>query len=73
MPLRIRMSAWIWGLAGLVVVRADEPSRYVHVERGDLPIIISAPHGGTMPLPDVSPRDTSSDFSAAASLLSSVI
>ncbi|HEY4260634.1 MAG TPA: BPL-N domain-containing protein [Schlesneria sp.] len=33
-----------------------EESRFVHIEIGDLPIIISAPHGGQLEVPDVEPR-----------------
>jgi N-formylglutamate amidohydrolase len=37
------------------VVRADE-SVLVEIQQGELPIILSAPHGGTREIPDVSPR-----------------
>lgn len=33
-----------------------EESRFVHVESGDLPIIVSAPHGGQLDVLDVEPR-----------------
>src|SRR6188768_4098694 len=37
-------------------VRAEEPSRFVHTQVGELPIIVSAPHGGALEVPDVPPR-----------------
>ncbi len=34
----------------------DEPSRFVRTQAGELPIILSAPHGGTLEVPDVAVR-----------------
>src|SRR5262249_21285173 len=35
---------------------ATQPSDYLIVRKGDLPIILSAPHGGLMSVPGTSPR-----------------
>lgn len=37
--------------------RAAEPSELVATQVGELPIILSAPHGGTKTVPDTSPRE----------------
>lgn len=44
----------LWVFASAICLA--EESRFVHVEVGDLPIIISAPHGGRLDVPDVEPR-----------------
>jgi N-formylglutamate amidohydrolase len=44
----------VWALTSTIC--SAEESRFVHVEIGDLPIIISAPHGGQLEVPDVEPR-----------------
>ena len=47
-------------LRGGFTIAADEkefvPADFISVQKGDLPIIISAPHGGTMPIPGVPER-----------------
>lgn len=35
---------------------AEDASRFVHTQTGELPIILSAPHGGTLDVPDVPAR-----------------
>jgi N-formylglutamate amidohydrolase/glutamine amidotransferase PdxT len=44
----------VWALTSTIC--SAEESRFVHLEIGDLPIIISAPHGGQLEVPDVEPR-----------------
>jgi putative intracellular protease/amidase len=41
-----------WGQAATAV----DASTLVTVQAGELPIILSAPHGGTLPIPDAEPR-----------------
>lgn len=41
-----------------LAARAEVPAGFVQTQAGDLPIIISAPHGGTLDVPDVDVRNT---------------
>lgn len=43
-------------MLGTATATAQSPSGLVAVELGELPIILTAPHGGTQEIPDVSPR-----------------
>lgn len=38
-------------------VKTFAPADFVMVQQGELPLILSAPHGGTMLVPDVQPRE----------------
>lgn len=38
------------------VLRAEDPSAFVRIQKGDLPIILSAPHGGNLDVPNVAAR-----------------
>ncbi len=38
------------------IAMCDEPSRFVRTQAGELPIILSAPHGGNLAVPDVAVR-----------------
>lgn len=44
-------------LTWLVAASAQEPAPFIFAQRGEMPIILSAPHGGALPLPDVAVRD----------------
>jgi len=44
----------VWTLA--IAICRGEDSRFLHVVTGELPIILSAPHGGQLDVPDVEPR-----------------
>ncbi len=53
------LHCWLWLLLlGQFTECAfgDEPSRFVRTQAGELPIILSAPHGGKMVVPDVAVR-----------------
>lgn len=40
----------------VMLARCDEPSRFVRTQAGELPIILSAPHGGKLDVPNVDVR-----------------
>lgn len=42
--------------AGLSAAEPVEPKDFLHVQRGELPIIITAPHGGSLAIPGVPKR-----------------
>lgn len=51
---------WSFGLALLLVQAVGigaEPHPLVTVEKGELPVILSAPHGGTLAIPGAMPRE----------------
>ncbi|MBC7820848.1 MAG: N-formylglutamate amidohydrolase [Planctomycetaceae bacterium] len=39
-----------------MIARGEEPSRFVRTQTGELPIILSAPHGGKLDVPNVAVR-----------------
>lgn len=48
------------GLLGVFIglaARAEEPAELVRIQSGDLPIILSAPHGGQLDVPEVDVRN----------------
>ncbi|MFM7071854.1 MAG: N-formylglutamate amidohydrolase [Planctomycetota bacterium] len=56
----IHCARWMTGLAvfsGILVAGAAEPHPLVTVEKGELPVILSAPHGGGLDIPGVMPRE----------------
>ena len=54
MITRIRLLALILACGFAAFSRAEE--ELVSIQAGDLPIVISAPHGGTLEIPGVPPR-----------------
>ena len=54
---RLRLLIWLL-LPGLFATKlfAEAPSPLVKIQAGDLPIILSAPHGGSLPIPGVAVR-----------------
>lgn len=56
---QIHRHCWLWlALLGQLAAIAfgEEPSRFVQTQVGELPIILSAPHGGKLEVPDVAVR-----------------
>lgn len=51
-----RLTLTVLLLATPLVAIADEPSKFVLTQQGELPIILSAPHGGQQSVPDVDER-----------------
>ncbi len=54
--LRVVLVAMMVGRGCLTVINAQEDSDLIVFQRGSLPIIISAPHGGALEFPSVKPR-----------------
>lgn len=67
-PSRSGRTAFSWTLIAFYLAAlpavSSEPDRLIIVKQGDIPIILSAPHGGHMPIPGVPPRrgDHATDF-----------
>ena len=56
---KIRLHCWLWLLMlgqFTEFVLGEETSRFVRTQAGELPIILSAPHGGKLDVPDVAVR-----------------
>ena len=55
LSIRLFALALLW-VEFAALAMGDEPSRMVRIQAGELPIILSAPHGGNLVVPDVAVR-----------------